>query len=82
LLKIRESAECRDFRGWLSSAEDITDAEIGNLSHGMRSRLGSLAGSFGGNAVRFASSTLIGLVPVAGLVSGPAAGVVDSFFID
>jgi hypothetical protein len=82
LLKIRESAECRDFRGWLSSAEDITDAEIRNLSHGMRSKLGSLAGSFGGKAVRFAASTLAGLVPVAGLALGPVAGVVDSFLID
>lgn len=82
LMKIRESEECRNFRGWLSTAEDISDEEIRNLAEGMRNKLGSLASSYGGKAVRLAATTLIGLIPGAGLVLGPAAGAVDSFLVD
>jgi hypothetical protein len=48
LLKIRESAEWRDFRDWLSTAENLSDAEISNLAGGMKNKLASLAGSPGG----------------------------------
>lgn len=82
LMKIRDSAECRDFRRWLSTAEDISDDEIRAQAGGMRHKLASLTGSAGGKAVRFAATTLIGNIPVAGLVLGPAAGAVDSFVVD
>jgi hypothetical protein len=81
LMKIRESAECRDFRGWLSTVQDISDAEIRNVAGGMKNKLASLAGSFGGKAVRLAATTLIGIVP-GGLVLGSAAGAIDSFLVD
>jgi hypothetical protein len=82
LMKIRESAECRDFRRWLSTAADISDAEIRAQASGMRNKLGSLASSSGGKAVRLAATTLIGNIPVLGLVLGPASGAVDSFLVD
>lgn len=82
LMKIRDSAECRDFRRWLSTAEDISDDEIRAQAGGMRNKLASLTGSSGGKAFRLAATTLIGNIPVAGLVLGPAAGAVDSFLVD
>jgi hypothetical protein len=82
LMKIRDSAECRDFRRWLSTAEDISDDEIRAQAEGMRNRLASLAGSTGGKVVRLAATTLIGNIPVAGFVLGPAVSAVDSFIVD
>lgn len=82
LMKIRESAECRDFRRWLSTAADISDSEIRAQASGMRNKLGSLASSSGGKAVRLAATTLIGIVPKLGLILGPASGAVDSFLVD
>jgi hypothetical protein len=82
LLKIRESVECRDFRRWLSTAADISDSEIRAQASGMRNKLGSLASSSGGKAVRLAATTLIGNIPILGLVLGPASGAVDSFLVD
>ncbi len=82
LMRIRDSSECRDFRSWLSTAADISDAEIRAQAAGMRNRLGSLVGSSGGKAVRLAATTLVGNIPVAGLVLGPVAGAIDSFLVD
>lgn len=82
LLKIRESAECRDFRRWLSTAADISDSEIRAQASGVRNKLGSLASSSGGKAVRLAVTTLIGNIPALGLALGPASGAVDSFLVD
>ncbi len=82
LMRIRESAECRDFRRWLSTAADISDSEIRVQASGMRNRLGSLASSPGGKVVRLAATTLIGILPHYGPVLGPASGVVDSFLVD
>ncbi|MGD0295297.1 MAG: hypothetical protein ABSB30_15735 [Terracidiphilus sp.] len=82
LMKIRDSSECRDFRRWLSTAEDISDDEIRAQAGGMRNKLASLTGSSGGKVVRLAATTLIGNIPVAGLVLGPTAGAVDSFLVD
>jgi hypothetical protein len=82
LMKIRDSAECRDFRRWLSTAENISDDEIRAQAEGMRNKLASLTGSTGGKAVRLAATTLIGNIPIAGLVLGPAASAIDSFIVD
>jgi hypothetical protein len=79
LMKIRDSAECSDFRKWLSTTEDISDGEIRAQAGGMRNKLASMTGSSGGKVVRLAATTLIGNIPVAGLLLGPAAGAVDSF---
>ena len=82
LMKIRESAECRDFRRWLSTAADISDGEIRAQARGMRNKLATLAGSSGGKVVRLAATTLIGNIPLVGLVLGPAASAIDSFVVD
>lgn len=82
LMKIRESPECRDFRDWLPSAENITDSEIRKMTNGVRSKLADLAGTPGGKVIRLAATTVIGLIPVAGLALGAAAGLVDSFLVE
>jgi len=82
LLSVRGSDECRAFRDWLSKAGNLSDAEIRDLTRGVKNKLSSLAHSKGGKAVRFIASTGLGFVPVAGLVLGPASSFVDSFLVD
>lgn len=82
LMMIRESPECRDFRGWLSAADSLSDTEIRDATAGVKNRLAQLAGSSDGRALRFAVTTGLGLIPAAGLALGPAAGLIDSFLID
>lgn len=82
LLRVRESDECRAFRDWLSKAGSVNDAEIRDLTRGVKNKLSSLAHSKSGKAARFMATTGLGLVPMAGLVLGPVASFVDSFLVD
>lgn len=82
LLKIRESAECREFREWLSTLEDVSDAEIKEMVASIKSKVASLAGSASGKLVRLAATTGIGLIPVVGPITGAAASAIDSFLVD
>lgn len=82
LLEVRQSDECRAFRDWLSKAGNLSDAEVHDLTTGLKNKLSSLAQSKGGKAVRFMATTGLGFVPVAGLVLGPASSFVDSFLVD
>jgi len=82
LLKIRESEECRAFKEWLSTTENMSDADLRNVVTGIRNKLGSLATSNKGKAVRFAATTPVGLIPGAGLVLGPVSTAIDSFLVD
>ncbi len=82
LLKVRDSAECKEFREWLSTLRDVTDDEIKHMVAGLRSRMAGMATSPLGKLVRFATTTGIGLIPGAGLIAGPAAGAIDSFLVE
>jgi hypothetical protein len=82
LLKVRDSAECREFREWLPTLEDRTDAEIRDMVSSIRAKMASAASSSGGKLVRLAATTGIGLIPVVGPIAGVAAGAVDSFLIE
>jgi len=82
LMAVRESTECRDFRGWLSAADSLSDEEILDATAGVKNRLAQLAGSSDGKALRFAVTTGLGLIPGAGLAVGAAAGLIDSFLVD
>jgi hypothetical protein len=82
LLKARDSAECREFREWLPTLEERTDAEIRDAVSGIRAKMASAAGSTGGKLVRLAATTGIGLISVVGPIVGAAAGAIDSFLID
>jgi len=82
LLKTRDSAECREFREWLSNLENASDAEIKEMVTSLRSKVASMAASPSGKLVRLATTTGIGLIPVVGPIAGAAAGAVDSFLVD
>ncbi len=82
LLRARESAECRDFRAWLSELEGVTDAQVADMVGGVRNEIASMIRTGTGKTIRLALTTAIGLIPGAGLVAGPIAGVVDTFLVE
>jgi hypothetical protein len=82
LLNVRGSTECREFRGWLSTLENVTDVEIKDAVASIRSKISSLAGSTSGKLVRLAATTGIGLIPIVGPVTGAVAGAIDAFLVD
>jgi hypothetical protein len=82
LLKTRDSAECREFREWLSNLDNVSDAEIREMVASFRSKMASIAASPGGKLVRLAATTGVGLIPVVGPIAGVAAGAIDSFLVD
>jgi hypothetical protein len=82
LLRARESAECLEFRAWLSKLEGVSDIQIADMVGGIRNEVASMIRSDLGRTLRFAMTTAIGLIPGAGLAVGPLAGVVDSFLVE
>ncbi len=82
LLKARDSAECREFREWLSTVDSATDAEVKDMVAGLRNKMASIAASPGGKLVRLAATTGIGLIPGIGVALGAAAGAADAFLVD
>ena len=82
LLEIRSSGECREFRAWLTSADQIDDAKLKSLLTGFRARAGSLIASPAGKLVRFAVNVGLGLIPGYGSATALAEGVVDNFLLD
>ncbi|MFI5102102.1 MAG: hypothetical protein ACHP9V_01900 [Terriglobales bacterium] len=82
LLKARDSAECREFREWLSNLDSASDAGIKEMVASLRSKMASIAASPGGKLMRLAATTGIGLIPGVGLIAGAAAGAIDSFLVD
>ena len=82
LLEIRESDECREFREWLLTIEDASDAEIKERISGLRARFGNAIQSHSGKAVRLLTTTGIGAIPGVGPIAGFMAGVVDTFFLE
>ena len=79
LLKVRESDECRAFRDWLRSTDELSDSEITELVTGLRAKLGLAASSESGRVVRFLASTALGLL---GAVPGAIAGLIDGFIVE
>jgi hypothetical protein len=82
LIKVRDSAECREFREWLATLGDVTDNVIKEMVASIKSKIAQLAGSTSGKFVRLATTTGIGLIPGVGLAAGIAASAIDSFLVD
>ena len=82
LLKVRDSAECREFREWLSTLDTISDEDLKQMVASIRSKMAILASSTGGKLVRLATTTGLGLIPGIGLAAGVAASAIDSFLVD
>ena len=82
LLKVRDSAECREFREWLSTLDAVSDEDLKKMVASVRSKIAMLATSTGGKIVRLATTTGLSLIPGVGLVAGVAASAIDSFLVD
>ena len=82
LLKVRDTSECRDFRAWLSSTENMTDSEIEDHATSLRSLIGNLVGGPTGKTLRYATTTLVSLVPGISTLIGGAASALDTFLIE
>jgi hypothetical protein len=82
LLKARESAECREFRVWLSGLGDTTDAQIREMVGGIRNMAASIIQKPLTKTLRFATTTALGLIPGLGPFLGAAAGAADEFLVD
>jgi hypothetical protein len=82
LLEIRESVECREFRVWLSSTDQMNDAELKRLLKGVRARAASLIASPAGKVTRLAVNTALGLTAGYGTLMALAEGALDSFLLE
>ena len=83
LLEIRESTECREFRGWLSSTDQLDDAQLNKLINGLRARAGAFIATPKGKAIRLAVSAGLGLIPPPhGPVIALAEGALDMFLLE
>lgn len=82
LLEVRVSEECRRFREWLFSADDITDTELADMYTALRPKLGALVRSGPGRVMRWAFGNGVGLIPVAGPLLGAAVSAVDTFILE
>jgi hypothetical protein len=82
LLEVRQSEECREFRQWLRSLDRATDQEIEKQLGDIREKISQAVHSSTGKAVRLATTTGIGFVPVVGPIAGIALGALDQFAVD
>lgn len=87
LLKVRESDECRTFKDWLAASAGFSDKELRERVSGLSYRIRQAVHSRTGKAVRLLVSTGIGAVaglasPIAGLATGIAQTVADSFILE
>jgi hypothetical protein len=77
VMKLRESKECRDFRQWLESSEDLSNKEIGVLVNSFSEKISRAVDTIPGRAIRLAVSAGIGSA-----LAGPAAGITLSAIED
>jgi hypothetical protein len=82
LLEIRNQPEAMEFRGWLSGIDKKSDLEIRELVAAVNSKIGLLAQTTAGKALRLAVTTAVGIVPHIGIPAGIALGALDQFAWD
>jgi hypothetical protein len=81
LLKIRDSAEAREFRDWLGTIGDARDKEIHDRIASFKAKAGLAVGSERGKALRFLVTTSLGMIPHTA-APGIALGGFDQFLLD
>lgn len=81
-LEVRQTAECREFREFVSRSASMTDDELRARTTSLRAKIGENVKSPVGKMLRFFGTTLAGLVPGAGLVLGPTASAADTFLVE
>jgi hypothetical protein len=82
LIRVRNSAECLQFRAWLSTTDQMDDDELKELLKGFRAKAACFISSGPGKAIRFAANTALGLIPGYGSVVAAGEGLVDTFLIE
>ena len=82
LLKVRESQECKEFRNWLWSCDSLEVEELKARLTSLSARLSLKMTGMPSKALRWFTTTGIGLEPHIGLVAGPILGLLDTFLLD
>lgn len=80
-LKVRESVECKEFRAWLPTIENVNDKEILDRLCGLQAKVSSQLHSPMGKTIRFLAVTGLGFFGV-GKATDIAVGVLDNFLLD
>lgn len=82
LLKIRMTDECREFRAWLATTDNIDEAKLKTLLIGLRAKAALFIASSFGKIIRLGVNAGLGLIPGYGTLAALGEGVVDSFLLD
>jgi hypothetical protein len=83
LLKVRDSAETREFRDWLASGGSSDEAEIKERICGFRAQAGLKVGSDRGKVMRFLVTNGVGFLPIPGApIISLGLGALDAFVVD
>jgi hypothetical protein len=77
VLKLRDSADCREMRDWLRKIDSESDAEISKRLFSFREGLRAATNTRSKTAVRFVLTWTAGLLPGFGPATGPAASAAD-----
>jgi hypothetical protein len=81
-LEIRASPECREFRSWVRRIDSASDEEIKQQICSIRQRLGDLARSNTGKAIRVLVAAASGFLPKVGPAVGTTLAVLDMFALE
>jgi hypothetical protein len=83
LLEIRNQPEAMEFRAWLSGIDKYSDSEISDLVASLNSRIGLLAQTTVGKALRIVVTTVVNVLPPhIGIPAGIVLGTLDQFAWD
>jgi hypothetical protein len=82
LLDARNTEELREFRHWLRTLDEATDAEIEARVTGVRAKLSTAVHSPGGQAARFLATNGVSFIPFVGPIAGIALSAADQFLLE
>lgn len=82
LLEIRDTKECKEFRAWLWTIDNVSDDEINEHFGSLKEKLSSFAHGKMGKSIKWMVTTGIGAIPVAGAIAGPVASLLDTFLLE
>lgn len=84
-IEVRNSSACQEFRKWLVSSDGVADDLIAAMCASVRAKLGALATSKMGRAIRLlttkGSAKVAGLDPTVGTALGAGLGALDKFLV-
>lgn len=80
--EIRDTAECLEFRLWLSSIDKATDAEIAERMSILRAKFSDITHGNAGKTLRFLITTGLGTIPGVGTITGIVGSRLDTFLLD